>query len=523
MSLPWISVAPDVLLVGVLASPPAAPAHATTTATACIESPAQPPARTFHLARASLELAGVIGLGIGWYEWQIELNKQDFDFARTGSDQWRRLALADGIRFDDNERYLNVGHAFIGAAYYDLARVNGASLWQSALVAFGTSTFWETAVEHREVLSINDEIITGVAGVPIGESLYQVGELFARSKPTWRNRLLMSLFSPTHVAAWAAGDLPEASGRYDEHDLDATTFHRFDLSLGATTGLAGGEATAQDRTWTAAARADLEVVSLPGFDQEGGASRIVGGGDMTRLVLSYSGSQHDMRSFDWFSRATLFGHYETAVSDTPVGPRGAGRFLGAASAFELSYEDAAGTEDFLTLAHLAGPAAEGWLVRGPWRFRLEGSAYGDFAMVQPEAVAPPDAPAVFAGAKSPLQRFDYYYGWGLTSALRLEVSRGLWRAGATAEWNHVGSIQGRDRHQEAYVSPTGVPHPAISNDAPLSDERGKVRAFAEVPVPFAGDVKLGASLEVTHRQGTFEDVSRAQTSSRVGVQLTYAL
>ena len=203
--------------------------------------------------------------------------------------------------------------------------------------------------------------------------------------------------------------------------------------------------------------------------------------------------------------------------------RGEGTLLGVASAFELAYDQAAGVQDFLTLAHLLGPTAERFWFRGAWRLRMGANAYGDFAFAQPQAVRPDELASAFVGAKSTLQRFDYYYGWGVTGALALELTRGRFRAGAQAEWNHVGSIQGLDRHQEAYTSPTGMSHAAVSNDDALSDERGKVRAFAEVPLPLLRDVKASAQLEVVHRAGTFEDLARSTNAARVGVALTYAL
>src|SRR5207244_4249791 len=94
---------------------------------------AAPEEPTFGYGRAALELGLAMGAGVVWYETQIELNKQDFDFPRTWSGQWERLATGRGFRFDDNEPVLNVGHAFMGLYYHQLARLNHGTLLQSFL------------------------------------------------------------------------------------------------------------------------------------------------------------------------------------------------------------------------------------------------------------------------------------------------------------------------------------------------------------------------------------------------------
>jgi hypothetical protein len=120
----------------------AAPAAETPVLSRAPELTLEPP-RVSAPAPPSSSSARCWALDAGWYEWQIELNKQDFDFARSFSGQWRRLGSPAGYRFDDNDRYLNVGHAFMGATYYQIARANGASLLQATLFNIGASTAWE--------------------------------------------------------------------------------------------------------------------------------------------------------------------------------------------------------------------------------------------------------------------------------------------------------------------------------------------------------------------------------------------
>src|SRR6266700_3574927 len=85
-----------------------APAPAPESAPALADKPDATDAGTFSYRRAALELAGVMAAGAAWYEVEIDFNRQDFDFDRTWSSQWQRLALGRGYRLDDNDRSTNI-------------------------------------------------------------------------------------------------------------------------------------------------------------------------------------------------------------------------------------------------------------------------------------------------------------------------------------------------------------------------------------------------------------------------------
>ncbi|HEY0714523.1 MAG TPA: hypothetical protein VGF45_17695, partial [Polyangia bacterium] len=113
--------------------------EAATSATPVVVEAAATPASRFNHKRAGLEIGAAMAIGAVWYQSQIELNKLDFDFDRTASDQWRRLSTTAGYRFDDNNPTLNVGHAFMGSIYHQFARANGGSMGEALLFDFVTS------------------------------------------------------------------------------------------------------------------------------------------------------------------------------------------------------------------------------------------------------------------------------------------------------------------------------------------------------------------------------------------------
>jgi Domain of unknown function (DUF3943) len=483
--------------------------------------------RRFNLGRAGLQLGGAMALGVGWYESQIELNKLDFDFDRTFRDQTRRLFTSDGYRFDDNNRVLNVGHAFMGAYYHQLARQNGGGMAEALLFDFVTSSTWELTVEHREVISLNDTVTTSLGGVAVGESLYQIGDFFARSRPTVTNRILMGLFSPAHAAGLLWGDRPEpTSAGFDQRGFARDAHHRFALGLGAARAVGGEQA--EPAAWEGDVRFDLELVNLASYGKEAVRSRVLGGGEFTRINVDYRGSREDLRALTTSARASLWGAYHQRTTSTSAsgsqgeGLRGHALFLGSATAFDLIVDQMGDTDDFITALHLIGPAADLTVHRDRLSLRLATDVLPDFAMVRPFALDPARGSDQLLGQKSTVRHHAYYYALGVTTTARAEAQYRKLRAGGGLSYSYHDSIEGLDRHQTDYVSPTGVFHPAISDDAEAVDQRLTLRLFGDSGLP-ATDMRLGVSLDYRQRTGTMSQTTREQDDLRFSLLASYAL
>jgi hypothetical protein len=479
--------------------------------------------RRFNLGRAGLQIAGAMALGVGWYESQIELNKLDFDFDRTWRDQTRRLFTTNGYRFDDNNRVLNVGHAFMGAYYHQFARQNGGGMAEALLFDFVTSSTWELTVEHREVISLNDTVTTTLGGVAVGESLYQVGDFFARSRPTLTNRILMGLFSPAHAAGLLWGDRPQASSAgFDANGFARDAHHRFAVGLGAARSVGDQGA---DAAWDGDLRFDLELVNLASYGNEATRSRALGGGEFTRINVDYRGSRQDLQALTTSARASLWGAYrQRTVASGPdgAGLRGHSLFLGSATAFDLIVDQMGDTNDFITALHLIGPAADLTLHRDRLSLRLATDVLPDFAMVRPFALDPARSADQLVGQKSTVRAHSYYYALGVTTTARAEAQYRKLRAGAGLSYGYYDSIEGLDRHQTEYVSPTGVLHPAITDDAQAVDQRMTLRLFGDSALP-ASDMRVGVSLDYRSRTGTMSQITREQDDLRLSLLASYAL
>ena len=82
----------------------------------------------------------------------------------TWEDQKKRLLELEGVRFDSNAFQTNWTHAYAGAIYYSLGRINNLGVGESFLLSAFSSLYWETVVEWKEVFSVNDTIVTDFGG-----------------------------------------------------------------------------------------------------------------------------------------------------------------------------------------------------------------------------------------------------------------------------------------------------------------------------------------------------------------------
>lgn len=109
---------------------------------------------------------------------------------RVGFDTWEEN-IKNGFEWDDNNFATNqFAHPYHGSLYYNAARSNGYSYWESIPFVFAGSFMWEYFGETHHP-SINDAYSTAVGGIALGESLYRLSDLVldntaSGSNRTWR-------------------------------------------------------------------------------------------------------------------------------------------------------------------------------------------------------------------------------------------------------------------------------------------------------------------------------------------------
>ncbi len=298
--------------------------------------------------RAILEMQGIFLTGVMYYIATSALEDWDLQYTWEG---YEDKLTGQSLRSDENHFGTNfIGHPLGGTGYYQAARTNHFSVYQSAAFAFGGSLLWEYFGELREYISVNDMITTPMSGWAIGESLYQLGAFFDRSEPSQTNRVLGSVFGPLKSINDWADDLEPARTPFG---FPPDEWHRFDLEAGVAfvheqnTEYPNGEQAVEGRF-----RLSERIIRLPDFD--GSGVHGIGFGDANASGMSLEGAigSSGLQDLTFIARAVLAGYYQRAASECSGDVCGAGGFVGVGIGYEYSLHDwtrsRAGVVDYIS-------------------------------------------------------------------------------------------------------------------------------------------------------------------------------
>jgi hypothetical protein len=112
---------------------------------------------------------------------QVALNRVDHAFVKPDDygvsvGSVRRNLRSSWVEDRDPFEINQMGHPYQGSVYFNIARSNGLSFWESLGYAFAGSAVWEVAGETTPP-SRNDQITTSFGGSFLGESLYRMANL----------------------------------------------------------------------------------------------------------------------------------------------------------------------------------------------------------------------------------------------------------------------------------------------------------------------------------------------------------
>ncbi len=126
--------------------------------------------------------------------WAFDRYVFNADFARIGPSTWKHN-LKTGWEWDTDRFGMNYFfHPYSGAGYFNAARANGYTFWESVPFAFGGSLMWEYFGENT-LPSINDLINTTVTGAFLGEISYRLSSDFLDDRTTGTERVFRELFA----------------------------------------------------------------------------------------------------------------------------------------------------------------------------------------------------------------------------------------------------------------------------------------------------------------------------------------
>jgi hypothetical protein len=140
---------------------------------------------------------------------------EERDQFKVGPSSWWEN-LKYGFEWDDNSFGVNqIGHPYQGGLYFNAARSNGLSYWESSPYAAFGSAMWEYFGEKNKP-ALNDFINTTVGGMAIGEMLHRAGWLIRDTTKTGgartKSELLAMLVDPiTGLNRFMSGETKQVS------------------------------------------------------------------------------------------------------------------------------------------------------------------------------------------------------------------------------------------------------------------------------------------------------------------------
>ncbi len=435
-------------------------------------------------------------------------------------------------RFDSNAFWYNWSHAGAGAGYYTMARTNGLDSRWSFLFSLSSSAVWETVIEWRELIAINDMIFTSFGGPAIGESLYQVSSYFSHRRGFW-NGLAGFVFNPfLAVNNWF--DRGEGRAANSAPDPD---WHRFTFFAGLEENKvtpAGTTAAPRSGSWYAQSHLGFDMETDRGPRDGGFSPDTLSSRGLIDLSLSSAGIEEVRLR----TSAVLFGRTWPSVAPDPDGaPRGGSVSLGYGTAFEMYRKRKVAWYDSNDEVQSGGQAEEGnarldrpvptlftdkmcvisplggvlVLDRFAPRFRLRWTSgiYADFAMVDALPYNRFTESHDPGGVKTTLLNWGYYYGWGATLTTDAAVDWRQWHVRASAGYQSYVSIQGLDRYEYQGL---------ITDDFKLRDSRLAWRLSLGYRLGRT-PLELGFAAEGITRRGELLDLREHYTEQRLLYEL----
>jgi Domain of unknown function (DUF3943) len=140
-----------------------------------------------NFVRAAVE---VVGLNLLVWSYDRYIREGGGEGFRISLNSWKEN-LTNGFEWDDNNFGTNqFAHPYHGSLYFNAARSNGYSFWESVPFVFAGSYGWEFFGETHHP-SMNDWIATSVGGTGMGEMLHRFSAMIRDnrakgSERTWR-------------------------------------------------------------------------------------------------------------------------------------------------------------------------------------------------------------------------------------------------------------------------------------------------------------------------------------------------
>jgi hypothetical protein len=368
-----------------------------------------------HPARAAGWIGLYLGLQMASY---LSTSRPPGLIYGTVYTPWDKLAHG-AVSYDSNAFRTNfAAHPAMGATLYQMARGSREPAWLASLYAAAGSTTWEL-IEFHEKASINDLIVTPLAGIALGEPLFQMAAHLDRSPPSTTRTVLAWLSAPWKKVNDLIDGATPARG-WPADTLEAR------LSLGGGAAWTGEGPRGEARLaggWRLWRDADH---GAPGHGTQAWLD-----GQASGLSAALAAGSQGVTDARLQSSALLAALYTRSID--PDG-RGGDLVAGVGPGFELRGHawTEAGPFDLAGLVEIPRGALEGRWLGGPVRLTLRADlalVFGgsrSFALDGDPGAAPHDT------LPTGQQQFGYHFGLGSSVRPSAELSVGA--ATLSASW-----------------------------------------------------------------------------------------
>ncbi len=395
----------------------------------------------------ALELGALLAAGTVWYNLDTAVNGPDWVYDYSWDTVRRKLFTLEPYAFDENSLHLNSpGHPAAGMLYYLSARGHRLGMLGAFLASSAATAGWEYIPEFREIVSLNDLLLTPIGGIALGEPLYQLSLFFERSANTPANRLLSMLLAGPGSITPLRSRRPPTTRLLDENGFSRVGWHRLRLTVGAAAEKLEGQVLPRLASWTefSAEQVMRESYGRPGMDHG-----ILLGPVATRLQAGFGVGVAGLLEGSLHSEVVYAAYVFRAVGGTSgLAPRepqgqlsGSEGHLGLSATYGHEERRLKVSVDRLGQGGPLGLDGHLAVYRAGWTLRATGSLHPVFAAVDNLAwpVGGPQRP----GLPAVLAEQGYHWAYGLRAAARMEVRVGDAELGLAVRGITLAGLAGR--------------------------------------------------------------------------------
>ena len=378
-------------------------------------------------------------LSFGWYGYNyLTTNQPDFDYQQEGFIKTieNKFTFGSMLRYDDNSWNVNKNHIFAGVTYYLECRGVGLTALESYMCSIAGSLAWESVVEWREVLSINDSIFTSHGGAILGESIHQLGKYIDQKSPKWFRNSIGWVWRGPKKAIRIYNSKALDGMDSDIESEDPLVSGKFEFEVG-TLKLSNG--VSEKRVGV-----NNEVITIPFMVEPGHEVKFIK--DIVESDFNFSAPNESiLREYDLFAKVVMAAYYNKNISiDKNSVLNGYSFYIGPSAAIDIK-NDYNSRDDFIGIVHVLGGSAK--LINFYKGFKITSTLdfWGDSVMMKSMLVEKYEAANPGAELIGNLTRSDYYHGFGYTSKGQIILEYGNASFGASFSYGNSANTNQRQR------------------------------------------------------------------------------